>query len=521
MAGIIAGAGGPDGLHGVAPGATVLPIRVAGWQPAADGRELVYARSDQLLAGLERAVDPNGDGDAHDAVRVARHRSRRAVCGVHRRARGAERPRVRSTSDTLLVAPAGNDGGAGPSFGSVAGPAGGAAALAVGAIDSRKAEPLVRVVLRKGLDVIFDRRLPLVGAAEPPHALTLHPAGNPGTSGVDFFDARGFSLVAGRAVLAPVGAAPAETVDAAARAGAAAVVLYGDGLPPGGLQVAERETAPVVVVPATAALELLAAQRAGLDVGVSIGAASADPNVGRGRVASFSSQGLAFDGSMKPDLVAPGIALATAEPGTAPDGSALYGTINGTSGAAATVAGAAAQLAELRPSLDAHGAAKPSLRLRATGARLGVRGRRRHLAARCVGGRRGGGRAGDTRIRDLEGHALARDAIRHAAQRLDPTAAALRQRDRARRFRGAALQRRCRATSSWERGGRGASRFRYALPSRPARPSSPARSVSGPPAVSRCMCRGRSSSRTRPRTSLPTSRWTAPRSRRRIRRRRS
>ncbi len=62
---------GPDGLHGVAPGATVLPIRVAGWQPAADGSELVYARSDQLLAGLERAVDPNGDGDAHDAVRVA------------------------------------------------------------------------------------------------------------------------------------------------------------------------------------------------------------------------------------------------------------------------------------------------------------------------------------------------------------------------------------------------------------------------------------------------------------------
>ena len=36
--GILVGAGGPGGLHGVAPGAQVLPLRVAGWQPAADGR---------------------------------------------------------------------------------------------------------------------------------------------------------------------------------------------------------------------------------------------------------------------------------------------------------------------------------------------------------------------------------------------------------------------------------------------------------------------------------------------------
>src|SRR6201994_2953758 len=71
LAGILAGHGGPGGLHGVAPGATVLPIRVAGWQQASDGKDLVYGRSDQLIAGLDRAVDPNGDGDAHDAVRIA------------------------------------------------------------------------------------------------------------------------------------------------------------------------------------------------------------------------------------------------------------------------------------------------------------------------------------------------------------------------------------------------------------------------------------------------------------------
>src|SRR3954468_1603679 len=75
--------------------------------------------------------------------------------------------------NTLVVAPAGNDGGAGPSFGSIAGPAGGAGALAVGATDARSSVPRVRVVLRRGLDVIFDQRVPLLGAVAPTHAATL------------------------------------------------------------------------------------------------------------------------------------------------------------------------------------------------------------------------------------------------------------------------------------------------------------------------------------------------------------
>ena len=140
LAGILVGAGGPGGLHGVAPGATVLPIRIAGWQPSADGRDIVYARSDQLIAGLDRAVDPNGDGDAHDAVRVA-------LVGVAEPyAAFTDSPEARAVQgaldlNTLVVAPAGNDGGAGPSFGSIAGPGGRAGALAVGATDSRSSDP--------------------------------------------------------------------------------------------------------------------------------------------------------------------------------------------------------------------------------------------------------------------------------------------------------------------------------------------------------------------------------------------
>jgi hypothetical protein len=216
----------------------------------------------------------------------------------------------------------------------------------------------VRVVLRRGLDVILDRMLPLVGPVAPSHSLTLHVVaprttrGVAGASSVDYFDAKGFSLVAGRAVVVPTGDDPQAAALAASRAGAAAVVLYGANLPPGSMRVAEDQSTPVVVVPTAAAVELLAAQRAGADVGIAIGPVHDTANAERGFVAGFSSRGLAFDGGVKPNVAAPGVALATAVPGTATDGTPLYGTVNGTSAAAATVAGGAALLAQMRPDLD-------------------------------------------------------------------------------------------------------------------------------------------------------------------------
>src|SRR5581483_1684899 len=155
LAGIVVGWNGPGGVDGVAPGARLLPIRVAGWQPDADGHEAVYARSDQLIAGLDRAVDPNGDGDCHDAARVA-------LVGVAEPYAGfTDSPEAQAAQGaldlgTVVVAPAGNDGAAGPTFGSVSGPAAAPAAIAVAAADARPDLADARVVLRRGLDVLYD-----------------------------------------------------------------------------------------------------------------------------------------------------------------------------------------------------------------------------------------------------------------------------------------------------------------------------------------------------------------------------
>ena len=70
-------------------------------------------------------------------------------------------------------------------------------------------------------------------------------------------------------------------------------------------------------------------------------------------MAPFSSRGLAFDGFVKPDLVAPGVGLLTADSGKAEDGTPRYSSVSGSSAAAAVVAGAAALLAQARPELDA------------------------------------------------------------------------------------------------------------------------------------------------------------------------
>ena len=118
----------------VAAGERVLPIRVAGLQPATQGAGLEdVAITDQLLAGLERAVDPDGDGATDDHVPIA-------VIGVNSPYAGFERsPEARAIAaaadlGTLVVAPAGGEGAAAGPNGTIGSPAAAPDALAVGAL---------------------------------------------------------------------------------------------------------------------------------------------------------------------------------------------------------------------------------------------------------------------------------------------------------------------------------------------------------------------------------------------------
>ena len=99
-------------VGGVAPGARILPIRILGWRRTLDGSYAVLGRGDTLVAGLERAVDPDGNGDLRDAADIA------LAAVVEPYASFPDSPEARAVAGatrlgTLVVAPAGNDGRAG------------------------------------------------------------------------------------------------------------------------------------------------------------------------------------------------------------------------------------------------------------------------------------------------------------------------------------------------------------------------------------------------------------------------
>jgi subtilisin family serine protease len=362
MAGLVVGSNGPAGLTGVAPGASLLPIRVAGWQPDTSGGVSVYGRTDQLLAGIELAVDPNEDGDAHDAARVT------LVGVVEPFAAFTDGPLAAAAAgalalDSLVVAPAGNDGPAGPAYGSVGGPGGAPAALTAGAVDTRRRTPTGHVLLLAGLRVLVSGNQPLGGVVTPTTSVSVPvvalaragPAVVGGPGGFTrLFDRAGFSRVGGAAVLLPRGTSSPEAVREVVEAGARAVLVDGP-LPAGSLGTDGPVEVPILGLPTTDAQAVRAALRRAIPVTLAVGAVAFDTNTVPGEAAPFSSEGLAFDGGSKPEVSAAGIGLATADPGRNEDGAARYGTLSGSSAAAALTAGAAVLLAQARPDLDAAG----------------------------------------------------------------------------------------------------------------------------------------------------------------------
>jgi minor extracellular serine protease Vpr len=353
LAGLVVGPGG------VAPGARILPLRVLRWERAADETYALLGLGDTLLAGIERAVDPDESGDVEDAAAIA------LVPLVEPFAAFADSPEARAVAGaaklgTLVVAPVGNDGRPGPGFGSIAGPGGASEALTVGAVDTRRQVLSTRTTLRIASEVVLDEPARVLGSVAPKAAglqivALLGPtlgrpdraAGEQADGGdlADFFDREGVSLAAGRAVVLSAGPGLEQRVRNAAAAGAAAVLVSGTELPAGALDREEGAGTPVVALPAGVAREVVAGLGHGERAYVSLGAPAPVSNPALMDVAAFSSGGVAFDGRVKPDVVAAGVGLTTADPG---GGEA---TATGTSAAAAVAAGAAALVAQARPEL--------------------------------------------------------------------------------------------------------------------------------------------------------------------------
>jgi subtilisin family serine protease len=354
MAGIVVGRDGPAGLHGVAPQATLLPIQVMELQHG----DLIGTTA-TLLAGLDRALDPNGDGNLsdHADVILAPVAEPFAAFGASAEtvaAEGVER------AGAVLVAAAGNDGPTGARFGTIASPAASPGWLAIGASDGRVTLPSTSVALTTDGVAATIGTAPLAGALKPasgaPLPLVL-PAGptqsDPSRAPADVvagtdegdFIVDGTSLVKGKAVLLPRdGATITQRAAAASAAGASALVLYGDGgVPAGALGLDDRVTLPVIVIPGEQGAAAAGTLLTGGAVSVTFGEAQTDSNPDTGSIAAFSSTGLAFDDSVKPDLVAPGVAVTSSAPGGG------YLAQSGTSVAAAQVAGAAALVRQAHP----------------------------------------------------------------------------------------------------------------------------------------------------------------------------
>jgi subtilisin family serine protease len=354
---------------GVAPGARILPFRILGWQHTESG-EAVAGGGDLLIAGLERAVDPNGDGATKDAVQVA------LAPVVEPFAAFADSPESRAVTGatelgTLVVAPSGNDGDVGLHFGSVGAPGAAPDTLSVGAVDTRSGVFETRMTLAVGGGIVADEPTRLLGGVKTGRGMTLAVAGlvgpslaDPsrsadveagGTDLGDFFDPSGVSRVAGRAALVPAdGTSLARKAENAKAAGASALLVYGTDLPAGALDLEDAGALPVVAVSGEAGRAALDGLRDERQVVVALGAARLVGIGTAGRVAGFSSGGLAFDGGVRPDLVAPGVSLATVDARATRGGRALYATATGSSAAAAVVAGAVALVKQARPQLDAR-----------------------------------------------------------------------------------------------------------------------------------------------------------------------
>jgi hypothetical protein len=122
-------------VHDELPHVRLERIRSAGSQPLENGRFDVFGTTDELIAGLERAVDPDQNGDTADAASVALTGLSAPFSGFPG-SPASEAVDAAAALGTLVVAPAGDGGQANGGFGTVGAPGAAERALTVGALDA-------------------------------------------------------------------------------------------------------------------------------------------------------------------------------------------------------------------------------------------------------------------------------------------------------------------------------------------------------------------------------------------------
>lgn len=351
--------------HGTQMASIVLrSTALAGIEPARVPRLLAYrvvapevvggrlrplARSDRVLAALERAVDPDGDGDTADAAEVILLGLAAGFPG------GGTDPLARAVgaADRLgatVVAPAGNEG---PTFarpGSVGALAAVPTVIAVGGASAGAGPRTADAQVRVGAAAAVLGGLPLMGpapeaGARPGVILRTASGTASGEAPEDYRGADGASLVRGAvAVVARGGGSIADKAAQAAAAGASALAVWDEGGPSTFAAVPGDAGLPIPVVGLGASQGAALARAATLEPGLTVELRPRPVAADAVRVASFSSWGPTADGRQKPDLVAPAVARESAWPGVGADGRARTATLTGTSAAAAEVAALAVRL---------------------------------------------------------------------------------------------------------------------------------------------------------------------------------
>ncbi len=315
-----------------------------------DGRVRPLARTDRVLAAMERAVDPNLDGNLDDRAEVI-------LIGVARSFDGGGPDPVASAANaadaagSLVVAPAGNEGPTFGSVGTIAGPAASQKVLTVGGLGAAVAPRTADLDLAVGPAAARLAGLPLIGPTPPAAALPVVVLAGVdgltrGDEGRDYADAAGNSRVVGAiAVVGRGGGTLATKARAAAQAGAVALAVWdqdGPGLFPG---IRAGADMPIAVIG-------LGARQGQVLVEHPEFAARIIEQPDRATsqsIPSFSSRGPTADGHLEPDLVAPAVDVETAYPG--PGGEPLVARMSGTSAAAAQVAAMALRVRVDRPEL--------------------------------------------------------------------------------------------------------------------------------------------------------------------------